>query len=215
MVVELVLPTTEEEVSEPYSFTRRYFTVEEYELLVNAGVLAGDERVELLEGELIKMSPVNLAHVLAVNRLTYLLATRLAQRAILSIQNPVRLAKRSMPQPDVALWRLHEDDYRSGLPGPEDILLIIEVADSSVEYDRRGKSLLYARAGIQEYWIVNLPQKVLEVYRQPREGSYRSILRLTTGDTADLLAFPDVTLSVGAILGTEPWAGHEAQAEET
>ena len=99
-----------------------------------------------------------------------------------------------------------QDEYRSGLPGPEDILLIIEVADSSVEYDQGGKSLLYARAGIQEYWIVNLPAQIVEVHRQPRDGSYRSLLRLTVGDTADLLAFPDVTLSVAAILGAEPWA---------
>jgi Uma2 family endonuclease len=211
MVAELVLTTTELEASEPYTLAPRRFTVEEYELLAKAGVLADDEKVELIEGELIQMSPINLSHVLAVNRLNFLLAMHLAQRAIVSVQNPVRLAKRTMPQPDIALWRHQGDGYRSGWPGPEDILLIIEVADSSVEYDRRAKSPLYARAGIQEYWIVNLPQNVLEVYRQPREGSYRSILRLMVGDTVDLLAFPDVTLSVGAILGTEPLAGETAE----
>lgn len=211
MVAELVLTTTELEASEPYTLAPRRFTVEEYELLAKAGVLADDEKVELIEGELIQMSPINLSHVLAVNRLNFLLAMHLAQRAIVSVQNPVRLAERTMPQPDIALWRRQGDGYRSGWPGPEDILLIIEVADSSVEYDRRAKSPLYARAGIQEYWIVNLPQNVLEVYRQPREGSYRSILRLMVGDTVDLLAFPDVTLSVGAILGTEPLAGETAE----
>ena len=93
-------------------------------------------------------------------------------------------------------------------------MLIIEVADSSIEYDRGGKSLLYARAGIQEYWIVNLPEKVLEVHRQPREGLYRSILRLTTGDEVDLLAFPDATLSVAAILGAETPAEREAESDK-
>lgn len=210
MMADLALATLEMEMVEPLSVIRRRFTVEEYELLVKTGILAEDERVELIEGELVKMSPINLSHVLVVNRLTALLVERLVQRAIVSIQNPVRLSKRTMPQPDVALWRLRDDNYETGLPGPEDVVSIIEVADSSVEYDRRGKSVLYARAGVQEYWVVNLPQKVLEVHRQPREGIYRSILRLTSGDTADLLAFPDVTLPVGAILGTEPWAGHEA-----
>ncbi len=214
MIAERVLTTTEREGSEPDTLPRRRFTVEEYEQLVQVGILADDERVELLEGELIEMSPINLSHVLAVNRLTHLLALRLAQRAVLSIQNPVRLTKRTMPQPDVALWRLQQDEYRSGLPGPEDILLIIEVADSSIEYDRGGKSLLYARAGIQEYWIVNLPEKVLEVHRQPREGLYRSILRLTTGDEVDLLAFPDATFSVAAILGAETPAAREAESDK-
>ena len=214
MVTQLVQQNVEREVVDLSGIERRRFTISEYELLIKIGLLAEDERVELIEGELVEMSPINLSHVLVVNRLTYLLTQRLAQRAILSVQNPVRLGQRSMPQPDVALWRLRQDEYRSGLPGPEDILLIIEVADSSVEYDQGGKSLLYARAGIQEYWIVNLPAQIVEVHRQPRDGSYRSLLRLTVGDTADLLAFPDVTLSVAAILGAEPWAGEAAAAEE-
>ena len=107
---ELVQQTVEREVVDLSGIERRRFTISEYELLIKIGLLAEDERVELIEGELVEMSPINLSHVLVVNRLTYLLTQRLAQRAILSVQNPVRLGPRSMPQPDVALWRYWADE---------------------------------------------------------------------------------------------------------
>ena len=178
----------------------RRFTVEEFQRLISLGVLPEDERVELVEGTIVAMSPINVPHVLAVNQLTRLLGAQVGDRAILSIQNPVRLGQFTMPQPDVALWRRQPDGYRGRLPDPDDLLLVIEVADSSTEYDRGGKAALYAAAGVEEYWVVNLPAQVVEVYRQPREGSYRAIMRLTAGDNAVVGAFPDVVIPVEAVL---------------
>lgn len=178
----------------------RRFTVEEFQRMISLGVLAEDERVELVEGAIVAMSPINVPHVLAVNQLTRLLGPQVGDRAILSIQNPVRLDKFTMLQPDVALWRRRPDGYRGRLPAPDDLLLIVEVADSSADYDRGGKAALYAKAGVREYWVVNLPEQVVEIFRQPREGSYRAITRLTAGDNAVVEVFPDVVIPVEAVL---------------
>jgi Uma2 family endonuclease len=147
------------------------------------------------------MSPVNVAHSSCVLRLTHLLTRLLSDRAIIGVQNPIKLDARTLPQPDIAVLRPRPDYYNTAHPGPGDIYLIIEVADSSLDYDRKTKSMIYARYGIADYWIVNLPGQQIEVHREPRDGAYRTTTRYSHGDTLTLLAFPDVALLADDILG--------------
>lgn len=196
----MIAPSLEK--AEPIALTRRRFTTSEYQRMVEVGVFTESERVELIWGEIVEMSPINVAHVNCVNRLTAILSTKLAALAIVSIQNPIQIDDFSIPQPDVALWKPSPAAYLDRLAGSTDILLIIEVADSSLDHDRRVKSQLYAQAGMDDYWIVNLPQQQIEVYREPREDGYRTMTRYAPGDTISLLAFPDITLNVDDILGT-------------
>jgi Uma2 family endonuclease len=189
------------ERTESIAVSKRQFTVEEFERLYEAGVLANNERVELIWGEIAQMSPVNIAHSSCVLRLTHLLTRLLNDRGIIGVQNPVQLDAKTLPQPDVAVLRPRPDYYNTAHPGPGDIYLIIEVADSSLDYDRKTKSMVYARYGIADYWIVNLPGRQIEVHREPREDAYRTTTRYSRGDTLALLTFPDVMLLADDILG--------------
>jgi Uma2 family endonuclease len=195
MVTELVEEMTQVEMK------RRRFTVAELLHLAKIGFLGNDERVELIRGEIVEMSPLNVAHVLCVNRLTALLVTRLVGQAMVSIQNPIQLDDFSLPQPDIAIWKLPSDEFRGRLPGPSEVLLVIEVADTSVSRDRRVKARLYAEAGIVEYWLVNLPERRVEVYREPLPDGYRATVRFRLGEALSPLAFPDMVVSVDDILG--------------
>ncbi|HQF70504.1 MAG TPA: Uma2 family endonuclease [Promineifilum sp.] len=183
---------------------RRRFTAADFLRMTEVGVFKEDERLELLWGEIAEMSPINVAHVLCVNRLNAILSEKLAAQAIVSVQNPVQLDDQSLPQPDVALWKPAIDEYSrsSRLPGPSELLLVIEVADTSIGDDRRVKATLYSRAGIADYWIVNLRDRVIEVYREPRPDGYRTMTRYAPGETLSPLAFADVALNVAEILGT-------------
>jgi Uma2 family endonuclease len=151
---------------------RHRLTADEYHRMSEAGIFSEDDRVELIEGEIIDMSPIGTDHTSAVNRLNAIFARSLGLRAIVSVQNPVRLSSRSEPQPDIALLRYREDFYRHAHPGPEDILLLVEVADSSLRYDLEVKLPLYARHGVPEVWIVDLEHRRLEMYRRPAENTY-------------------------------------------
>jgi Uma2 family endonuclease len=173
------------------------FTKDEYEQMIAAGILTEEDRVELIEGEIIEMSPIGDDHVFAVNSLTELLIKKLAGRAEVSVQNPIRLSERSRPQPDIALWRPRK--HRSW-PGPDDILLLIEISDSTLVFDRDIKLPLYAQANISEVWIVNLVDNRVEVYRQPTGESYRSVEFAGLNDLVSPLAFPDTVFSVDDIL---------------
>lgn len=181
--------------------THHLFTTDEYEQMIAAGVLTEEDRVELISGEIIEMSPINVPHVLCVNALTRLFSRQLGEKAIVSVQNPIHLDKQSRPRPDVALWRPRSDDYAIGLAEPEDIFLVVEVADTSLHFDRTVKLPLYARAGIEEVWLVNLASREIEVYREPTAAGYRIMRRLFSGDTAVPLAFPEVEFAVNDILG--------------
>ena len=174
------------------------FTADEYEQMIATGILTEEDRVELLEGEIIAMSPIGDEHVFSLNSLAELLFEQLKGRAIVSIQNPIRLDAYSRPQPDIALWRRRS---QRSLPGPEDVLLVVEISDSTLGSDRLIKLPLYARANISELWLVNLIDERIEVYRQPEESIYRSVQTAATGDSVSLLAFPDVVIPVDAILG--------------
>ncbi len=181
---------------------RYRFTVDDYYRMLAAGILTEDSRVELIEGEVIAMAPIGSRHAGCINRIVHVLSPQLADRAILSIQNPIRLSPYTEPQPDVALLRPREDFYASGHPGPRDVLLVVEVAETSGDYDRRVKVPLYGRAGIPEAWVVDLGAGVVEVYRGPGRRGYRQAERHGRGSVLSPQACPDVRLAVDEILGS-------------
>jgi Uma2 family endonuclease len=177
------------------------FTVDEYHRMGEAGVLGEDDRVELIDGEILEMSPIGPGHSGGINRLTYLFVGRVGDRAVVSVQNPVILNDYEEPQPDLMLLRPRSDFYRSATATPADVLLLIEVADSSVDYDRQVKAPLYARNGIPEYWMLNLLRDQVVVYREPIEDGYRSTQVFRRGETISPLAFPDLQITVEELLG--------------
>lgn len=160
---------------------RHRFTTDEYEQMVQSGILTPDDRVELLQGEVLPMTPIGSRHAACVRRLTRFLIERLGDDAIVSVQSPVRLDDFSMPEPDVAVLRPEPGSYASAHPRPPDILLVIEVADTSLEKDRTVKMPLYAQAGIQEAWLVHLGEGIVEIHRHPAPDGYRQRQRLAKG----------------------------------
>ncbi|MFB6264695.1 MAG: Uma2 family endonuclease [Bradymonadaceae bacterium] len=182
---------------------RRRFTVEEYHRMAQAGVLGEDDRVELLDGEIVEMTPIGSAHASKVTRLTRMFVQQLDGRGVVWSQNPVRLDARNEPEPDLAILEPCEDDYADALPEPEDVLLIVEVAESSPEADREVKVPLYAQAGIPAVWIVNLDDEVVEVFEEPDEeaGAY-GVERVASGeDRLGVEGLGGVEASVGEIFG--------------
>ena len=184
--------------------SRRLFTVHEYHQMAQAGILTEDDRVELIEGEIVQMAAIGSRHAACVDRLTQLFVVRVAERAIVRVQNPVRLSDYSEPEPDLALLRPQPDFYAAAHPGPADVLLIVEVADTSVGVDRATKMPLYARAGISEAWLVDLHAEQVEVHRQPTPRGYQEVYSLGRGTHLAVTAFPDLTLAVDNILGSAP-----------
>lgn len=180
--------------------TRHRFTVSDYYRMGEAGCFAPDQRVELLEGEIIDMMPIGPYHSGVVSRLADLFHSINHGRWWVTNQNPVRLNNRSEPQPDVVLVRRDPSDYTRRHPQPDDVLLLIEVSESSLDYDRGDKLAAYGKAGIEEYWLVNLQDGCVEVYRDPHYTGYAATTVLKPGDTASPAAFPDVQLDVAALL---------------
>ncbi len=181
--------------------TRRSFTVDEYHRMAEAGILGEDDRVELIDGQVVAMTPIGPDHASCVNRLTALFAPLAGGQATLSVQNPVVLGEHEEPQPDLTLLRYRADGYRERHPTPPDVLLVIEVADSSLEWDRRTKIPLYGRAGIPEAWLVNLPADIIECYREPTSEGYAELRTAKRGETLTPLRLPNITLRVDDILG--------------
>lgn len=180
---------------------KRKFTVKQYHKMADSGILTEDERVELIQGEIIEMSPIGTQHASCVRRLNALLNSRLNGRALVDIQNPVELDDISEPQPDVTLLRLREDFYSTAHPQPTDIFLIVEVADTTVTYDRGVKIPLYAEDNIVEVWLVDINGQRVEVYREPTPKGYQNVQQFRLGQSLSIQAFPDVTLTVDEILG--------------
>lgn len=180
---------------------RRRFTIDEYHRMAEAGILTEDDRVELLEGEIVEMTPIGSLHAGQVNRLNSLFIGRLGSRVVVSVQNPVQLSQDSEPQPDLALLRPRSDFYRRAHPGARDVFVAIEVMDTSVETDRRVKVPLYAKAGIPETWLVDVNADRLEVYRTPAAEGYRDVRVLRRGESLTIEAFPDLTLTVDDLFG--------------
>ncbi len=179
---------------------RRRFSVGEYYAMAEAGILGPDERVELLDGEIVVMAPIGNRHAFCVDWLTRFWILALAELAIVRIQNPVRLNDSSEPEPDITLLAWRDDFYASAHPGPQDVLLLIEVADSTADSDRNEKLPLYARAGIPEVWIVNLRDRRVEVYTEPDGVGYNSVRYYGPGDSVAPLHFPDIALEVERII---------------
>jgi Uma2 family endonuclease len=181
--------------------TRRRFTVDEYHRMSESGILRVGDRLELLRGEIVHMSPIGPRHAACVALLSETLVARLSGRAIVWPQNPVAILPDSEPQPDLALLRLRHDRYRTALPSPGDVLLVIEVADSMLRYDREVKLPLYAESGVPEVWIVDLEHDRIEVRRGPAPDGYRATRQVSRGDSLAPEAFPDIELSVSDLLG--------------
>jgi Uma2 family endonuclease len=180
---------------------RRLFTVQEYHLMSEAGVFSDRERVELIEGEIIQMAAIGRRHAARVDRLAEFFGDRVRTRAIIRVQNPISIGDRSEPQPDIALVQRRADFYEESLPNSEDVLLLVEVADSTVNYDRDVKVPNYARSGIQEVWLWDLEANCLEVYRDPTVNAYTSIQKFEGSQQFSPLAFPDFVVSLDLILG--------------
>jgi len=180
---------------------RRKFTLEQYHKMAESGILTEDDRVELIRGEIVEMSPIGRRHAACVRRLAKLFSEKLSQRAIVDTQNPVELSDRSEPQPDVALLQPHPDFYEAGHPQPEDIFLLVEVADTTVETDRNVKIPLYAEGGISEVWLVNINEQCVEVYREPVTTGYQNVQKFQRGQTLSIEAFLDVDITVDKVLG--------------
>jgi Uma2 family endonuclease len=175
--------------------------VHDFHRMGEAGILGPEDRVELIEGELVEMTPIGAAHAGATLGLNRRLSLALGERAFVAVQNPIRLDEGSEPQPDIAVLRPRADDYRSEHPTPADILLLIEVADSSLRLDRQVKLPLYARHGVPEVWIVDLAGGAVELCRGPGPGGYARISRAGRGEAVQPEALPDITLAVADILG--------------
>lgn len=179
---------------------RHSITVTEYVRMGEAHVFAHDARLELMEGEIVEMAPIGSAHAAVVNTLDTLLR-EVAPRAIVSVQNSLVLSERSAPQPDVVLLRARSDRYYSSHPTAADALLVVEVADTTLEYDLQVKRSPYARAGVVELWIVDINRREMHVFREP--GLDYSIHRVLTGsDEAAVAALGDVGFAVSALFPT-------------
>lgn len=180
----------------------RRFTVDQMYAMLAAGVLTEDDRVELIEGELLDMNPIGSRHSACVNRLIRIFDRHLQDRIVISIQNPVRLDIANEPQPDVSVLRPREDFYAAKHPGPDDVFLIIEVSDTTLKFDRQVKSRLYARFGIPEYWVADVEARTLEVYRKPAAEGYGQTVKLEKpDDEVSPAAFDDLKIRLKDIVG--------------
>ncbi len=179
--------------------TRRRFTVHDYHRMAEAGILHEDDRVELIGGEIVEMSPIGGRHAACVREINRLLSRQVDDELRVDVQSPVRLNEQEEPQPDLAVIRAR--DYRNSLPTPEDMLLLIEVADTSLSSDRDVKLPLYARSGIAEVWLVDLNAEVIERHTEPSENGYRLVRRAGRGEKLESVALSTLNLSVNAVLG--------------
>jgi Uma2 family endonuclease len=180
--------------------TLRPFTVAEYYRMAEVGILRPDERVELLEGRIVKMSPKGIRHA-AINDLAgECFRKLLGARVIVRLQNPIHLDDASEPEPDLVLVEPQEKRYLDHHPTPPEVLLVVEIADSSLRFDRGIKSRLYAAAGIVQYCVLNLPAREVEDYREPGADGYRSKQTYSAGQSFNLVACPDVSVGVDELL---------------
>ena len=182
---------------------RHRFTVAEYYAMARLGIIPENDRVELLDGDIIHMPPIGDWHIASVNRLIDLLHTPLKGRVVFSVQSPMLLNPNSEPQPDVMLAQWRDDYYEGGRPRPADVLLLIEVSGTTLDYDRNKKLTAYARARIPEVWIVSRENRRIESYTEPSEGSYSNVRYTGPTETIAPQAFPDVALEVGRFF-TQP-----------
>jgi Uma2 family endonuclease len=180
---------------------RRLFTTKEFEQMIRAGVFLEDERIELIDGEIVQMAPINFPHAICISRLTLFFTKRLGETALVWAQNPIHLPNNTRPQADVVLLRWRDDLYAGKDPTAKDVLLLIEVAESSVRYDQKIKGPRYAAAGILEYWIVNLAKSIVEVYSGLNQDRYESVRTAGRGESLPLPKGLEGSISVDDIFG--------------
>jgi Uma2 family endonuclease len=178
---------------------RRRFTVDEYQRMAAAGILHEDDRVELIGGEIVEISPIGGRHAACVREINHLLGRQLGDELRVDVQSPVRLDEQEAPQPDLAVIRAR--GYGSSLPTPDDVLLFIEVADTPLSYDRNVKLPLYARSGIAEVWLIDLNGGIIERYTERSEEGYRLVRRIGRRETLESAVLPALRLPVDAALG--------------
>jgi Uma2 family endonuclease len=178
---------------------RHRVTVDEYHRMAEAGVLAPDARVELIEGEVVDMASIGTRHASTVKRLNRLFLEAAGARAIVSVQDPLRLGDMSEPEPDLMLLRPRDDWYASNHPTATDVLLLVEVSETSVRYDREIKIPLYARHGVQEVWIVDVDDRVVRFFRRPRDGAYADITATETPGPTAPQALPDAAVDLATL----------------
>jgi Uma2 family endonuclease len=175
----------------------RSLTSADYYQMMESGIIREGERVELISGQIFTMAAKGTRHTVATTRLITELPMLMQRRAIVRCQEPITLLNNSEPEPDIAIVKLRSDDYVNSHPSPADIILVIEVADSTIKFDRETKAPLYAAAGINEYWIVNLIDDRLEIYRQPEGNIYASIEIITPPRSVILPQFSEICLNIG------------------
>jgi Uma2 family endonuclease len=205
----MTLPTldvqqnTEQEALQPLpqaQIMRWRFNVRDYEAMYKSGVLTEDDRVELIAGEVRAMSPIGATHAGSVNLLVSVLSALLGKNYVIAVQNPVRINEYNEPQPDLAVLKAREDFYRTSHPTPADVLLLIEVADTSVAYDRLEKIPRYAAAGIPEVWLMNTLEKYIEQYTEPSPSGYGKMQRLAADTMIKASQVEGLELPISQIL---------------
>ena len=179
----------------------RRFNVHEYHRMAAAGILTEDDPVELIEGEIVEMPPMGSSHAAYIVRLNRHLVPQVGNQVDVRVQLPVRLSQHSEPEPDIALVQRQADSYATAHAGPDDILLVIEVAETTIRFDRSVKAAVYARAGIPEYWLFDVRRQQVQVSREPAEGRYRTVQVFRRGERLRLPSVPAVDLPVDAVLG--------------
>jgi len=185
----------------PNAVVRHRFTVDQYHDMIDRGFFAEDEHVEFIHGEVLRRKSIGNPHAATVKRINRLLSKRLPGDKLVSIQDPISLGD-SEPEPDVAVLSFRDDLYASRRPVADDVHLLLEVADSSLAYDREIKTPIYAEAGIRDFWIVNLTNRTIEVYREPQsDGRYAAVYTARVGEHVSPLEIEGLSISVEEIVG--------------
>ena len=182
---------------------RHRFTVEDFYRMAAAGIFTEDARVELVEGDIVDMMPIGPRHAFCVDALNAMFAAQASDRYVVRVQGPLRLSRETELLPDILLLRPPATRYVARHPEPPDVLLLVEVAETSLTYDQDVKGPLYAHHNIPEYWLVDLEAERVLVHRRPKEGRYTEVRTLGPGDVLTVEALPDVRVPVRAILGSD------------
>src|SRR5579859_4835224 len=200
MVEQVIYKTTPAQQA-PLRIARWAISVADYHRIAKAGILGEDDRVELIDGEVRVMSPIGKAHLGIVNNYVALLVPLVGKTAVVSPQNPIQLNDMSEPQPDIVLLRYRDDRYTKKMPMPADVLLIIEISDSTLAYERLEKLPRYALAGIPEVWITDVESEAIECHTEPQGDQYLTKQTFKRGQSITVQALPNVTLTVDSIFG--------------
>ena len=193
--------TTVAEVEKVSRVVPKRFRVEDFRRMTEAGILPEESGWEIIDGYLIDKMSIGSKHASTVKRLNRKLTRLFDDKVIISVQDPIHIDEFNEPEPDIMLLKPREDFYAENHPIPQDVLLLIEVSDSTVEYDRKYKKTLYAAAGIVEFWIVNLPDETVECYSSLKNGTYHLARISEKGETVESNSVENLKLSVEEILG--------------